>query len=335
MAFRGFLTDDERATIDATVARWRAAGQLVDACDRPAAEAAVAAAYKAAGLVPPSLVVWMDSPYGGMLAARAISGRLSLRQLTVLLSERPGTPAVADVARRALAQLKTQLPDGWGSLDAVTDPWIDREAVQHAVSGVFYGSSTRREVLWEPLGARLQSALTAALGGPLSFNIWDDEDEDSTSVDFWRQLQDRLGELKDLDVNIALAEQLTAHLRAPKPGGTGDFRVYDVIGVSPDPESVVFWKEFGGYLDPWSTAPILAAFDCAARVIDLPPFPEFAALRAAAGQVARWWPMAGAVVLTDRPIFLDGRWRDGVRPADRDLAAGIALAYADGYRVPR
>jgi hypothetical protein len=333
MAFRGFLTDDERATIDATVARWRAVGQSVDACDRPAAEAAVAAAYKAAGLVPPTLVVWMDSPYGGMLAARAIRGRLGLRQLAVLLSERPGTLQVPDVARRALAQLKDQLPDGWGSLDAATDPWIDREAVQEAVSGVFYGSSTRREVLWEPLGARLQSALTTALGGPLSFNMWDDEDEDSTSVDFWRQLQERLAGLKDLEIDIALAVQLTAHLQAPKPGGAGDFRVYDIIGVSPDPESVVFWKEFGGYLDPWSTAPILAAFDCAARVIDLPPFPDFTALRAAAGQVARWWPMAEAVVLTDRPVFLDGQWRAGIRPEDWNLDEDTVLAYADGYRV--
>ena len=114
-----------------------------------------------------------------------------------------------------------------------------------------------------------------------------------------------------------LADRLAVHLSAPPPGDVTGLRVGDVVGTSPDPEGVLLWHEFGGYLDPRATASVVAAFECAARTVPLPGCPELDALLAAMEHVGRWWPLPDAAVLTERPLRIDGRHAE----------------YADGYRT--
>ena len=63
--YTGTLTPEVLAECDSQVAEWMAVGLSTERCDRPRAEAAVSAAYEAAGLAPPEVVIWMDSPLGG------------------------------------------------------------------------------------------------------------------------------------------------------------------------------------------------------------------------------------------------------------------------------
>lgn len=63
--YTGTLTPDQIAPISDVQDEWMRVGLSTQRCDRPAAEAAVRAAYRAAGLAEPPLMVWMDSPLGG------------------------------------------------------------------------------------------------------------------------------------------------------------------------------------------------------------------------------------------------------------------------------
>lgn len=66
------LTDEQVAEVRRVRDEWIAVGLSTQRCDRPAAEVAVRAAYRAAGLAEPGMVVWMDSPLGGVVAAAAV-----------------------------------------------------------------------------------------------------------------------------------------------------------------------------------------------------------------------------------------------------------------------
>ena len=78
MTFTGTLTDADLALIAEVRDEWMAAALSTERCDRPAAEAAVRAAYRSAGLTEPARVVWADSPMGGalLIAAGQLGGQL-------------------------------------------------------------------------------------------------------------------------------------------------------------------------------------------------------------------------------------------------------------------
>ena len=67
--YAGTLTVEDLAQISHVRDRWMEIGLSTERCDRPRAEAAVHAAYVAAGLAEPPVVIWMDSPLGGAWAA--------------------------------------------------------------------------------------------------------------------------------------------------------------------------------------------------------------------------------------------------------------------------
>lgn len=74
----------------------------------PATEGAVAAAYTAAGLGAPRLMVWMDSPLGGMLAVRALRAtrRVTLGEVSAALQREPGYGRVeADSIRSTIHRM--------------------------------------------------------------------------------------------------------------------------------------------------------------------------------------------------------------------------------------
>ncbi|GGM87344.1 DUF6745 domain-containing protein [Dactylosporangium sucinum] len=63
------LTPEQEALVVVVRDEWLVAGWATGPADRRAAERGVAEAYRAAGLQPPRLVVWLDSPYAGAIGA--------------------------------------------------------------------------------------------------------------------------------------------------------------------------------------------------------------------------------------------------------------------------
>ena len=201
------LTADQVAEVRRTGDEWFDIGLSTERCGRPAAEAAVRSAYRAAGLEEPHLVVWMDSPLGGAYAAAMI--------------KEIGKPG----------QLGGQL---WDQL-------------RGQLGGQLRGQ------LWDQLGDQLRGQLWGQLGGQL-------------------------------------------------------------------------WDQLGLELSPWYDAWWLAYYTCALPLAGLENSPRLEALVEANRQVGWWWPMRGAVVLTDRPTVLS-RDQQGRLHGEN----GPALLYADGY----
>jgi hypothetical protein len=75
------LTSAQEARLAAICDEWLGHGLSTEPADRPAAEAGVRAAYRAAGLRPPRLIAWLSSPWAGAVgraAAARNTGRWDL-----------------------------------------------------------------------------------------------------------------------------------------------------------------------------------------------------------------------------------------------------------------
>ena len=88
------------------------------------------------------------------------------------------------------------------------------------------------------------------------------------------------------------------------------------------------WGQLGGQLDPWYEAYWLALYSHALVIADLPIPDRLGAIYEAIAETGWWWPMRGAVVLTDRPTQIH---RDPQARLHND--DGPALAYADGHTL--
>src|SRR5258706_13753133 len=103
------------AYVDDARGEWMRVGLSVERCDRPAAEAAVHAVYGTVGQPEPAVVVWMDSPLGGALAAAALKkiysdqlgGQLSGRRRR--LGDRLGGQLYGQLCRHLQEQLEGKL----------------------------------------------------------------------------------------------------------------------------------------------------------------------------------------------------------------------------------
>jgi hypothetical protein len=292
VTYTGALTDQQRADTAALRDGWIRVALSTERCDRPAAEDAVRRAYRTAGLTPPGVVVWMDSPLGGTLARVVLSHhaapptRLWAEVWSGLwdqLSERVGDR----LRDRLVEQLWGQLDEGvWARLDPLRAQLDDHlwqrlvEQIRERLEGRLGDRSVAGlwnelgEQLWVPLRDRLEFQLT-----------------DRPAFDLWDRLQNRLG------------EQLWTQL-----------------------EGRPFPWEHGRQLGPWSEGYWLSLFTRALDIAGLPASPRLGAIADAVREVGWWWPLRGAAVLTDRPTALH------LDPQGRlHHPTGPAVSYADGY----
>ncbi|WP_406291236.1 DUF6745 domain-containing protein [Embleya sp. NBC_00896] len=134
--------------------RWAGVGAATGPADRPVAEAAIRAVYRAAGLAEPERVVWYDSPLGAAVAAAVASGTckpadLAATRLSVKVPGRPGRP------------VQERLWSG---------PWAAAKAEATAALGVAGWNLAWDEGasrLWEPtreLTERIRDAVHAGAG---------------------------------------------------------------------------------------------------------------------------------------------------------------------------
>ncbi|MEV6212334.1 DUF6745 domain-containing protein [Kitasatospora sp. NPDC051914] len=114
---------------EASTARWRSAAAATGPADRAAAERAVRAAYRAAGLSEPGQVLWYDSPLAAARAALALraGGARSVREA---VRTGPWEQARARVHGRLGAP-------GWAELWALTggELWTQTQALAGRVRG--------------------------------------------------------------------------------------------------------------------------------------------------------------------------------------------------------
>ncbi|MGW6738989.1 hypothetical protein [Streptomyces sp. NPDC055013] len=68
------LTDSRVRAMSEVAVEWLAHGLATGPADRDETEAGVAEAYRAAGLEPPTMFVWLDSPLAGVVGSWVLSG---------------------------------------------------------------------------------------------------------------------------------------------------------------------------------------------------------------------------------------------------------------------
>ncbi|HET7074252.1 MAG TPA: hypothetical protein VFI55_09275 [Mycobacterium sp.] len=109
------LTVEQLAHIREVADRWVNAGLSTQRCDRPRAEASVRSAYHTAGLDEPQLIVWMDSPVGGMFAPAVIKSAATTMPLAnhvwSLIGEQPWDRMVDQLGIQQAQHLWTQISD--------------------------------------------------------------------------------------------------------------------------------------------------------------------------------------------------------------------------------
>ncbi|MFD8221472.1 hypothetical protein ACFV2U_49465 [Streptomyces sp. NPDC059697] len=155
MGHEELLTAEVEARVPAGADRWLRAGLSTEPCDRPRAEASVAAVYRAHGLAIPRTVVWMDSPLGGALASWVLChGREDRLDGTLFTDLAAGPPLrlSPEFARRAEERMR-------GKLLAVGDGRLPTGRARGPLTSVFWDTSEARTRLLRALGEPLYDTL--------------------------------------------------------------------------------------------------------------------------------------------------------------------------------
>jgi len=183
MALIEHMTPEDAGRLPGYRDEWMARGLATGPCDRPAIEAAMREVYRAAGHEPPGIVIWMDSPLGGVLASAVLSqGRDQLReQLREQLWDQLGDQLGAQLRAQLRGQLREQL---WDQLrEQLWEQLWDQLRDQ------------LREQLWDQLGAQLRDQLGAQLREQLTGRM--DGQHDIPWVAWWEYARQIGVELTD------------------------------------------------------------------------------------------------------------------------------------------
>ncbi|MGW1269285.1 DUF6745 domain-containing protein [Streptomyces sp. NPDC002491] len=304
MGYEELVTGAVAERVAAESDRLLRAALSTERCDRAAAEAAVAEAYRAHGMAVPRTAVWMESPLGGALASWVVRhGREDRLDGTLLGDAVAGPPISAppEFARRADALLRRQAPAAGKERRAVGHAFVDFADAQ----------------------ARLVDALGFPMYDQLDF-YWDQDVHGAYELE--QEMTKRFGSSPHPPLTrfaLAVHHDLLGRVRGPVPERiVRPEQDGDVITPPPPPsrEEIYFYEEFGGGLDCWGSAWELIRWRCMLAAAGLPASPALETAQEVLYRVGRWWPLEDVVVLCERPVEL--RFEDT-----------LLIGYADGYRV--
>jgi hypothetical protein len=146
------LTPEQTAALSGYQARWTAIRRSTEPVDRNAAEEGVRLAYHAAGLRPPTRLVWCDSPVGLSRLARRISAADGASVKSAMI-DRLRRQIASLVGRRVHTRVRTIVESGIRSNDALMTSVADA-----VMTGAGHETAS--------LAARVRRAQ------PLSFSSW-------------------------------------------------------------------------------------------------------------------------------------------------------------------
>ena len=112
------LTVEQEAMLAQVRDEWLAVGLSTEPANRPAAEEGVRQAYRRAGMEPPSVVIWLGSPYAGCVA----SAMLNPDQVRDQVRSQVRDQVWAQVGAQVRAQVRDAV---WGQHEAGYLGWCD------------------------------------------------------------------------------------------------------------------------------------------------------------------------------------------------------------------
>ncbi|MEU3616697.1 hypothetical protein ABZ725_31000 [Streptomyces sp. NPDC006872] len=312
MGYEELVTEAVKARIAGESDRWLRAGLSTERCDRPAAEAAVAEVYRVHGMPAPETVVWMDSPLGGALASWVLRHGWEDRLDGTLLA---GAGLPLTVPQAFARQAEERICEQLGRTGAGGE--------RRLLAGPFQDTSDAQD--------RLVDALGHPMFDHLDFHWLQD-------VHGAYELEQEMHNIFNWSTNESLGHihhrvyrDLLGRVRGPVPERiVQPERDGDVITPPPPPsrEQIYFHEEFGDGLDSWSAPRELIRWRCMLAAAGLPESPGLEAVQEALYRCGGWWPLADAVVLTERPVVL----RYERTPPEASTSGSALIVYADGYQ---
>jgi len=242
------LTPEQEALLPQVRDEWIGYGLSTEPADRAEAEAGVAQAYREAGLEPPLIVLWLDSPLAGAF------GQGMLRQVW--------------------DQVRAQV---WALRDQVVDQVRDQ-----------VGNQVWAQV-WAQVGDQVRDQVVDQVWAQVWDQVWDQVGD---------QVRDQVWDQVGAQVVDQVRDQVRAQIRDWYSG-------------------VCF-----GQHETW------LSFHACMHALGIDTAGRLEGHYRVAASAGWWWPLQGAVVLTERPTALH---RDGQGRLHSET--GAAVVYPDGYGV--
>jgi hypothetical protein len=286
--------------------QWRDVGLCVAPTDRRRAEAGMRAAYKAAGLAPPKLVIWLKSPRAGQTAINLLKSDVEWPERLL--------PVQRAVWNHVWQELVPQIKPLFGE-----ERWsqVRREIKKEATDKIIglYGQYFETQA----------KALFAERMG-----IW-----------VWKYLRQVAGNPRSQEIHSHVEDRVKARLEAVVSHAVGQ-RIYDEL-VTPLRQQV--WVPITERLRRMMTvdnAPLAVRqtwelcygqHDCAwlayyefLRKLGVKGTEDLGGMQEVARSSGWWWPLENLCIMTERPTEMhrDNRGR-------LDNAHGMAIRYPDGW----
>jgi len=317
------LTPEQVARLEEFRERWLARGLATGPCDRPAMEAAADEAYRAAGLEPPKIKIWLGSPFAGAIGAHLLMRipKLSGDQVGDQVRDQVRDQVGAQVWDQVRDQVWDQVRDQVGAQvgDQVRDQvWAQVGAqvwaqVRDQV-GAQVGDQVRDQV-WDQVGAQVGDQVRDQVWDQVGAQVWA-----QVGTQVWAQVGDQVGAQVGAQVWAQVGDQVGAQVGAQVWAQFGDqvwAQVWRATYGQHDASWLAFYEFFGD----------VCGLEVCGRLRGLNLLSE----------CGWWWPFAGAVILTERPTSIHRD--DQNRLHNTDAAAiiypdGFALHAVHGVRVP-
>jgi hypothetical protein len=320
------LTPERERQLAAFSDEWRALGLATGPADRLRAERGMRAAYLAAGLPPPGLFLWVRSPLEGVLSTMHLA-------VTSTRSEPSDSRRWLAVALRAAYLDLVGRPgeQPWGRAWAPLTP-APGDRLTAYLAGALLDSRAVREHVARRLPARVGRVVQGAVGPRVADQVRREVQGDVR----WHVIRHAWSPVV-AEIQARAWERLRTHVEERHARSRPWVRAWSVVR---DLYRLVAIQEaLHAPAGDRATPDWLAAYDFFGRACGVGAVERLDGLMELTRSAGWWWwPVRGAVVLSERPddIHLDDQGR-------LHAARGPALAYPDGWalwawhgiRVPR
>ena len=344
------LTSSQVAELAVYRDRWLKVGLSTEPTDRPGAEAAVCEAYVAAGLQPPKIFIWLASPMAGAVGAAYLAAlKLPRAQVRDQVRDQVWDQVMAQVRDQVMAQVRDQV---WAQVMAQVGDQV-RDQVRDQV-GAQVRAQVRDQVgaqvgdqVWDQVGAQVGDQVWAQVRDQVGAQVRA-QVRDQVWAQVWAQVRDQVGAQVGAQVWAQVGAQVGAQVWAQvrdQVGAQVRDQVWDQVWaqvraqvrdqvwaqvrdqvraqVRDQVGAQMYQAGYGLHDSEW-----LGFYDFFGGVCGLEAPLKLSGLMNIARTAGWWWPFQGAVILTERPVFLARDERNRLHCESR-----AAIEYSDGWGV--
>ena len=312
------LTKTQEKKLSVYRDKWLKIGLDTKPADRKKAEKAAIAAYKVAGLEPPKIFIWMNSPLEGAFAA------------AYLIALKKDDKNFSKVLGQVWAQVWAQVWDQVGAqvLGQVRDQVWDQVAGQVAGQVADQVRDQVRDQVWDQVRDQVADQVRDQVRAQVR-----DQVRDQVRAQVWAQVWDQVG--------AQVLDQVWDQVGAQVLGQVRD-QVWDQVGaqvlgqvagqVADQVWDQVYNCGYGSHDAGW-----LSYYSYLLESTKLKCCEKLKPLMDLAQHSGWWWPFTGVVIFSEKPEEIhmtNGRLHKDGGPAIR-YRDGFSLYRLNGIRVPK